>query len=264
MLPEDFALETGDVSVEDFKKGEFVDKAGRYHFEVQNVKEDLSSVNDSGKAQSPHFSLTCVVIGTEEGQSPTGCIHMHRLYVGAKEGEEYKEGTRKMLLKFLASIGVIEEVEVVSLTGENKKVLVDTETKTQQLGVSTFRRMQGRQFVAALKSKPMEPRKDSNGNPIPLREGQTPMINFEIPYNTIYLPDDPHVAGWKCVKKDLYETAKSMGFTAGSFVDKSTKTAPPDDGGFGTADVYKRQVVRSELLSVGGANGDTAPPTVPV
>lgn len=165
---EDFEIDGGGYSEADLGGGA-LNKEGAYHFGINEVVFDLSTVKKGGGAKSPSVKIVMEVLETVEGQCPSGTKYYHRLYVGPKPGEEYPEGSKKGVFKFCLGLGLAKEVE--------GKGIFDAETGNK-IGPATIKRAEGLQCCAMIKHDHDEKYGDQ----------------YQIPWNEVYLPNDPAVA----------------------------------------------------------------------
>lgn len=123
-----------------------VNKPGRYHMEVANVKPRLELVNDKGEQKSPDFLITATVLHSVPGQSSKGSLFFHNLRVAGPGGAAISETSRDATIRFLVGMGVL------ILKG---KQVIDPETGTTKVNFKTLvQRLQGRQFIANVKYVP--------------------------------------------------------------------------------------------------------------
>lgn len=154
----------------------FVNKEGWYHFEVADVVRELERVSERGQAKSPAMRFDLVSLHDVAGQSPSGSRHFHRIYVGSKDGGPPAEGSLKSALRFGVGLGILREVEI-----DGQPAIVDAQTGSPQIRVSTWERAKGMQLVARIEKRQEQ-------------EGSKYGPSYEIPFARVYQPDDPQVA----------------------------------------------------------------------
>lgn len=154
----------------------FVTKEGWYHFEVADVVRELDRVSERGQPKSPAMRFDLVVLHEVAGQSPSGARHYHRIYVGDKDGGPPKEGSLKSALRFGVGLGILREVEI-----EGQPAIVDAQTGSPQIRVSTWERAKGMQVIARIEKRQEQ-------------EGSKYGPSYEIPFARVYQPDDSQVA----------------------------------------------------------------------
>jgi hypothetical protein len=98
-------MDASGVSREDLGGGT-VDKEGWYHFEIDDVKNDLGKLNDKGDPRSPCIVLQMTVLESVKGQSPAGSKLFHRIYVGSKDGPP-AEGAIKSACRLGVGLGIL-------------------------------------------------------------------------------------------------------------------------------------------------------------
>lgn len=120
-----------------------VDKAGKYHFEIANVKERFGSVNEKGALQFPNILCTCVVLYSVSGQSSEGAIYYHEVILGGKGGGRPDEWAIQATTAFLAGVGILKKVDGKFL---------DPETNSTNINIKSLAaRLKGLQFIGDIK-----------------------------------------------------------------------------------------------------------------
>jgi len=215
MMSESEALFTGGaVTKDDIASDNFVDVAGFYHFQVQEVIPDLATQNQDGQPKTPVVKVKCVVRHTLEGQSPVGKILYHDLYVGAKGGGPPPQGSQKNVYTFLVGMGVMAFKEV-----DGRTIPVDAETGEADVSVTMIRKCVGRHFIAKVDQE-----KDQTDV-----HGKTYKGKFKIPFSRVYLPGSPEVEKVPYNKAAVEADKSNGGFSGAS---GGSPPVVPDDEGF--------------------------------
>lgn len=170
-----FAVDGSQFSGEDLGGGGNVDKEGYYHFEIADVVNELDAVSEKGKAKAPAVRFDLLVLHSVPNQSPSGCRHFHRIYLGTNEGGPPAAGSQKSALRFGLGLGILREVEK-----DGKKSIVDAKTGSSRITLGTWHEAKGRQCIGKIVFKPAE--------------GQY-QASYELPFGRVCQVDDPSVAG---------------------------------------------------------------------
>jgi hypothetical protein len=158
--------------------GDVVSKEGWYHFEVADVKPELSTLDNNGNPQTPSVCLTMMVLQSVDGQSPAGSRLYHRIYVASKDGTPPKEGTVKSALRVAKALGLVELTEI-----DGREVTVVKGTKNTRIPSKIWADAKGRQIVANVKLE--------KGGTV---NGRTYKDKYAIPFGEAFDPSDPAVA----------------------------------------------------------------------
>ena len=153
-----FEFDAGDADPEKIGGRGTVDKAGKYHFEIIDVKPDLATVSDNGNPKTPSVNFTLRVLESAPGQSPAGSLAWHRLYVGEKGGGPPKQGSFDAMIDFMVAIGRLKKVTEGGVTK-----FVNPDTGTAKFTLQHLVVAKGDQFVGHMKR---EQKKDAHGNKI--------------------------------------------------------------------------------------------------
>lgn len=135
-----------------------VDKPGKYHFEIVDVKAELETVGDNGSPKTPSINFTLRVLESTHGQSPAGSLAWHRLYVGEKGGGPPKQGSFDAIIDFLVAIGRMKKVIDGGVTR-----FINPQTGTSKFTLQLLLQAKGDQFIGNVKR---EQKKDREGNKI--------------------------------------------------------------------------------------------------
>lgn len=181
-----FGTEDVDQSQVDKHSGG-VNKPGNYHFQVTDVKPDLSTMKPDGQEKAPCFVLTCQVLHDVEGQSPSGSTLWHNLIVGGKGGGPPHDFTKKMTIAFLTGIGVMKWKEMPN----GMTVAVDADTGKPGVTQELIMRCKGRQFVCKIVED------ERNTGPKP---------KFIIPFSVVHQIGSPEAEAFP-YNKELAATA---------------------------------------------------------
>ena len=153
---DDFNIDGDGFSQDDVSSGSgFVNKKGKYHFEVRQIKEDLEleKLDDNGKPKpkAPNVRFDLLVCHCVEGQSPLGALHLHRVYVGGRGGKAQSEGGRKITLAWCLALGLAKEVTLPPANPgeEGRTAIVDAETG-KSINLATMRRGVGKHVIAKI------------------------------------------------------------------------------------------------------------------
>ena len=150
-----------------------VDKEGWYHFEITDVKLELDTLTTSGQKKSPAILFTCMVMQPVEGQSPSGSLLWHRIYLASKEGGPPAEGAVKSALRFGLGLGILKYAQK-----DDREIVVDAASGQSRIGKGVWLGAKGKQFVSHVK----------------LEKGEGNYKDkYVIPFGESYHPADPKV-----------------------------------------------------------------------
>lgn len=170
----DFDMDAGDTNPDDLQGNIYVDKPGKYHFEIEEAKLEPSAYrnNDMTKPTFPHVNLRLRVLASAEGQSPAESVLYQELAVKGKGGQPWEEKhlfIRERTFAFLYNVGILEKRD---------DKLIDPETGTTKLNVLTFAdRLKGKQFIGRVTKN------ENNG-----------YVSYEVRGENVFRVDDPKVA----------------------------------------------------------------------
>lgn len=165
------------VEEKDLQSNNFVDQEGWYHFLVADIQPELSPVTQEGNDKSPSVKLKCVVQHDVDGQSPTGKLYYHEIYVGSKGGGPPKEGTIKSAMRFFIGLGVAKFIE-----RDGRTFPVHAETGATNVNMKWFEDCIGRHFIGHLKRE------------ADYKVGeQTKRGSLKFPFGTVYAIGSPEV-----------------------------------------------------------------------
>jgi len=190
-----------------------VDKAGKYHFEIETARENFQVMNDNGKPRSPDITVTCVVLEPVPGQSSAGSYYYHHIHLGGSGGGPPEPWQKEATVSFLSGIGLLKK---------QGDIYIDPETGAGKLNVKTLAtRLQGMQFIGHIKCE-----KDKSG-----QYDDRYCLSFG---RGAFVVDDPVVAEVpKCkAALELIGKASAMPPAAGAAGATGAGT-PPAEGGTG-------------------------------
>lgn len=128
-----------------------VDKAGKYHFEIETARENFEVMNDNGKPRSPDITVACVVLESVPGQASAGSYYYHHIHLGGSGGGPPEPWQKEATVSFLSGIGLLKK---------QGDIFIDPETGAGKLNVKTLAtRLKGMQFIGHIKCE-----KDKTGN----------------------------------------------------------------------------------------------------
>jgi len=107
-----------------------VDKAGKYHFGIADVRPRLERNTPGGQQRRQDILVTCEVQESVPGQSPRGSLYFHSIPLSSKGGAAIDDWGRERLSAFLVGIGVLHK-------GEGNSV-IDPETGTTAVNARTI------------------------------------------------------------------------------------------------------------------------------
>lgn len=168
-------MDVGDVDSSKIGSHVNVDKAGKYHFAITDVRYQGDPVTKNGNQRRPDFLVTCEVLETVPGQSGKGAIYFHSLPVAGRGGAAPEGWVKESFSNFLCGIGVL-----VIKDG----VVTDPTTGTTRIEMRTLaeRIMAVQQFIGEIK----------------VNKSDDPQYadRYELSFGRgAFLVDDPAVAG---------------------------------------------------------------------
>lgn len=84
-----------------------VDKPGRYHFGISEVRARLERTTDRGNQRRPDILVVCEVLEGVPGQSGKGALYFHSMPIAGKGGTAAEGWVMESLSNFLCGIGVL-------------------------------------------------------------------------------------------------------------------------------------------------------------
>jgi len=135
-----FEFDTDGIDPADQERGGFIDKEGQYHFEISDVKFDVSK-----QKQTPYVEFCLTVLHSVKGQSPEGSRFNHQSYLS--------KGARGMTSGFGHRIGALKMIPTgkVDEKGQPKHIYVDPKTNTKRVTKDTWQAVKGSQFIGTVK-----------------------------------------------------------------------------------------------------------------
>lgn len=88
-----------------------VDKPGKYHFGIVDVRPRLERSTDRGSQRRQDILVTCEVLESVSGQSPRGSLYFHSIPLSSKGGAALDDWGRERLSAFLIGIGILRKSE---------------------------------------------------------------------------------------------------------------------------------------------------------
>ena len=107
-----------------------VDKTGKYHFDIVDVRPRLERNTDRGGQRRQDILVTCEVLESVPGQSPRGSLYFHSIPLSSKGGAVIDDWGRERLSAFLVGIGILRKGEGTSV--------IDPETGTTAVNARTI------------------------------------------------------------------------------------------------------------------------------
>lgn len=100
-------MDLGDVDGTKIGSTIHVDRPGKYHFEITEVRPRLQRNTDNGHPRRPDILVVCSVLESVPGQSGKGAIYYHSLVIDGKGGGGMEEWAREAFSNFLCGLGVL-------------------------------------------------------------------------------------------------------------------------------------------------------------
>lgn len=148
-----FEMSTADVDETKIGSKVTVDKAGKYHFDIVDAKNDFEIMKQNGDERSPCVLVTMEVVATSPNQSPVGSIHWHRVDVAGKGGGPLEDWQLSSSVNFLYGIGLLRKEVVQGPSGEEVK-FIDPATGKVNIDVKTLaERIKGLQCIGDIKKE---------------------------------------------------------------------------------------------------------------
>lgn len=140
---DDFNLD--EVDPENCESNVYIEKAGRYHFQIEDVIPEPEPVDKNGNDRTPRARVILAVLKTAEGQDARGSKLFHDLYLGQKGGGAPDVNKVEAICKFLYALELIEK-------DPTSGKFVDAETGGSQIeAAKLIPKLIGRQFIGHVK-----------------------------------------------------------------------------------------------------------------